>query len=41
MENKICKKCGYLSFSKRKGRKVICKCIQDKLDKEREKVKEE
>ncbi len=26
MENKICAKCGFLTFSKNKERKVMCEC---------------
>jgi hypothetical protein len=30
MDNdKLCKVCGYLKYSKRKGRIVVCKCVDN------------
>jgi len=36
MKDVFCKSCGYLTFSKRKGRKVMCQCQVDEYEREEE-----
>jgi len=41
MENRICSKCGYLSYSKTKERRVMCKCLWDRWEaKEKKEARE-